>query len=328
MARRSSTEAKLVQIRQLEAIPLSANVIKELDKILSGANSVLIARAAQVASRRHITDLIPNLAAGFNRLMNKSAKADQGCLAKTAIVEALDNLDYNGDDLFLQGLHHIQKEPAYGGPKDTAAALRSKCAFALARIGDAEVLFELTPLLMDPEPQARLAAVKAVAHLACRESELLLRLKALASDKEPDVLGECFSAIIRINPLRSLSFVGEFLTANDHLIAESAAFALGESRQGGALEILRRHRENNIIRAEFQEVLLLSIALTRLDEAFEYLIDVIVDEQRGSAASAVKALKVYPYDDERCAEIRKAVVSRNDVMVSQAYASEFGTLQD
>ena len=323
MTKRQSTADKLARLRELESASLSSNIIKELGKVLSAANSILVARSAQVVENRRITELIPNLVAAFNRFMNKPSKADQGCLAKTAIIETLNHLDYDDDDVFLQGIHHVQKEPAYGGSIDTAANLRGKCAFALARIGYTEVLFELTTLLMDPEPQARIAAVKAVAHLARLESELLLRMKILVGDQEPNVLGECFSGLISINPERSLSFVGTFLSSHDHLIAEAAAFQLGESRKARAFEILCNYRQNNIINSEFHEVLLLSIALTRLDEAFQYLIDVIADEHRGNAVSALKALKIYAYDDDLCTRIHKAVESRNDVMVSEAYASEF-----
>ena len=319
MAKRISIEDKLAKLRELERATLSTNIIKELSKALSGANNVLVARAAQVVEKRNVTDLIPNLVAAFDRFMSKPTKADKGCLAKMAIIEALDNLGYDDEYIFLRGIHHIQEEPVYGGLVDTAANLRGKCAFALARIGYTEVLFELTSLLMDAEPPARIAAVKAIAYLARIESELLLRLKVLAGDQEPNVLGECFSGLLSINPGRSMSFVSEFLNSDDPLIVEATAFALGESRQTDAFEILRNYRENNIINPDFRETLLLSIALTRLDEAFEYLIDVIGNEHRDNAVAALKALKIFSANDDLCTKIHKAVVSRNDAIVSKTW---------
>ncbi len=107
MAKRQSTEDKLAKLRELESASLSTNEFKELGKVLSGANSVLVARAARVVSKRRITDLISNLVTAFNRFMNKPPKADQGCLAKTAIIEALDHLDYHGLDVFLSGIPSI-----------------------------------------------------------------------------------------------------------------------------------------------------------------------------------------------------------------------------
>ena len=319
MAKRMPIEDRLARLGELERAPLSSNVIEELSKALSGANNVLIAKAAQVVGRRSITGLVPNLVATFDRFMSKPAEADRGCLAKIAVIEALSDLDYNEENVFLRGIRHIQREFAYGGPVDTAAELRGKCAFALARIGYAEVLFELAALLMDPESQARIAAAKAIAHIAGMEGELLLRMKVLAGDQESDVLGECFSGLISMNPERSMSFVSGFLTSDDPLIVEAAVFALGESRKVDAFEILRNYRESNIIKPDLQKILLLSIALTRIDEAFEYLIDVINDERRDNAIVALEALRIFHANDDLRTRIHEAVVLRNDAMVSEAW---------
>lgn len=49
-----SIEDRLAGIRELERAPLSASVTKEFGKALSGANNVLVAKAAQVVERRGI----------------------------------------------------------------------------------------------------------------------------------------------------------------------------------------------------------------------------------------------------------------------------------
>ena len=51
---------------------------------------------------------------------------------KTAIVEALDHLESSDEELFLRGVRMTQLEPGWGGQHDTAAPVRSRCAFALA----------------------------------------------------------------------------------------------------------------------------------------------------------------------------------------------------
>ena len=48
--------------------------------------------------------------------------------AKTAIVQCLSRLELGSPEVFLRGLHHVQMEPAYGGPVDTAVELRSESA--------------------------------------------------------------------------------------------------------------------------------------------------------------------------------------------------------
>jgi len=122
-----------------------------------------------------------------------------------------------------------------------------------------------------------------------------------------------------MNPDRSMSFVSGFLNSHDLSIVEAAVFALGESRKVDAFEILRDDRENNLIEPDFQKILLLAIALTRVDEAFEYLVDVIDNEHRGNAIAAIEALKIFIANDDLRTRIHEAVVSRDDGTVSEAW---------
>lgn len=322
--KRVSTEEKFNRLRELAKGHLSDNDVQEIRKFLSSANSIVITKAVQVVAKYGLAELIPQLIAAFDRFMNKPIKTDKGCLAKTAIVEALDTLNYWESDVFLQGIHHVQMEPGYGGHVDTAANLRARSALALARIEYTEVFFELTTLLADPDPQPRIAAVKGLTYLAEEKSELLLRLKILTGDQEPQVLSECFSGLMIIAPKRSMDFVAGFLTASNLLIAEGAALALGESREPQAFEILRNSWEDSI-NHEFKEMLLLPIALTRCDKAFDFLLNVVRCEYWDYASAAVKALKVYADDDKQCQKVHQAVVSRNDAKVSEVYTSEFDT---
>lgn len=322
MARRHSLEEKLAKLRSLEADPFSAENKRELGKALRGANNALAAKAADIAAKYGLTDLIPDLIAAFERFMDKPERTDKGCLAKLAIVDALNKLDYGETDIFLQGIHHVQMEPVYGGRIDTAANLRGNCGLALARLAYADALFELTALVMDPELQARRAAAKALTYVAREECELLLRMKALAGDREPDVIGDCLSGLMELAPERSTGFVASFLDSADLFVAEGAAIALAESRMPEALEILRDRFEKSIS-PEFKQMLVLPIALTRLDDAFNFLLEVVSDAYRDTAAAAVEALKIYGANDQRRARIQQAVVSRDDPAVSEAYANAF-----
>ncbi len=319
MAKRSPTEEKLRMLRELEEAPKTREVSKELQKALKGANNILVAKAARIVGNRGEEDRIPDLLKAFERFMKNPAKSDKGCLAKEAIIVSLDKLEYDREDIFLRGVHYSQVEPAYLRSVDAAAVLRGRCAFALVRIGYPDVVFELTDLLADPEPQTRIAAVKALAGAVRDQSELLLRLKTNLGDEDHQVIAECLSTLVLINPSRSLDFVERFLTSRDPILAESAAFALGESRSKEAFDILRRHGESNMD-PRFQDMLLTPIAITRLEEAFEYLLDVIETGGRDSAVAAVKAIKIY--DDERHRpRIHEAVTSRDDEKASEAYAA-------
>jgi hypothetical protein len=103
------------------------------------------------------------------------------------------------------------------------------------------------------------------------------------------------------------------------ILAENAAFALGESRLKEAFEILCRHREKSWD-PEFQDMLLTPMAVTRLEEAFAYLIDILENGSRNSAVAAVSAVKIFG-DEIHLSKIREAVKSRNDAKVSEVYAA-------
>src|SRR5205085_624790 len=124
-------------------------------------------------------------------------------------------------------------------PTDTAVELRGTCALGLVRIGHRETMTELVRLLVDPSPVARVAAIRAIAYSERDEGALLLRLKALTGDREPEVTAECFTALAKLAPEKSIPFIGEFLAAAEDVIAESAALALGETRRREAFDLLR-----------------------------------------------------------------------------------------
>ncbi|BBO84946.1 hypothetical protein DSCO28_55120 [Desulfosarcina ovata subsp. sediminis] len=295
MAKRDLTKEKLAILGQIEQGPLTPESQKTLGKTLSLANNILVAKAATIVGQRRVEALTPDLLKAFGRFCENPLKRDKGCLAKEAIIEALDEMEFDDADIFVKGIRWVQAEPAYGRPVDTAAGMRGRCAFALARLGGPDTVYELVDLLVDPEPQPRIAAVRALVGIPGEQSEPLLRLKATIGDDSHRVIAECLSALVRINAGRSIDFVARFLNSSDMIIAENAAFALGESRLEEAFTILRRHREASP-NPEWQELLLMPIAITRSEEAFDYLVEVIETETPGSVASARKAIRIF--DDE------------------------------
>lgn len=321
MAKRDVTKEKLMALKELEEAPRNQEMEKKLRKTLAGKNNILVAKAAEIVAKRGIADFIPALLTAYDRFLENPCKNDRGCQAKEAITAALDDLEYDQNDFFLQGIKYRQYEPAYGRSVDTAAVLRGRCGFALVRLGCPDVVFELTDLLADPEPQACIAAARALSGISGDISEPLLRLKVGLSDNEKDhqVVAECLYVLVQINPDRSMGFVERFLNSRDIIIAENAAFAIGESRQAEAFELLRRHREKSRD-PEFQDMLLTPMAVTRLEEAFDYLIDIIENGSRDSAVAAVNAVKIFG-DGSHRSRTRQAVTSRNDEGISEAYAA-------
>ncbi len=326
MARGQSLDARLASLENLKEDPFCEAAIGELRRTLADPSNILAARAAEIVGESGLSDLVPDLAAAFDRFMEDPTKSDKECLAKTAIVGTLNDLDYEDEALFFRGIRHVQLEWLWGDPSiDTAADLRGRCGFALARLRHPDTFFELTALLVDREPHARRSAVSSLGCLECERSELLLRMKALTGDFEPPVVGECFSALRRISPTRSLDFVAGFLDHKDPPVAEGAAIALGESRRPEAFELLRERWEG-YPDPTFRKMLLLPIALFRSYEALDFLLGVVTQDPLALAAPAVTSLKLYRNDDDRCARVRRAVVDRDNATVSAAYEIEFGPL--
>ncbi len=318
MAKRRSLEERLTKLKELEKLPVSATTFAELRLALAGSSNITTAKAANIAAQLGLKDLSSDVASSFDRFMENAVKTDPGCRAKLAAVEALNTLGHEDVQLFLRGIRHVQMEPSFGPPVDTADTLRGACAFALYRLGYPELFNEVAALLADRQSAARRAAVRVLLETANDTAEALLRMKVLHGDKEPDVMADCFAALLAMSPTRSLQFVAGFLTGQDPLTVEDAALALGNSRTEQAVEILREHREKSFS-PQFKRMLLLPIALTRRYKAFDLLVNVVEKEPQADAIASLKALVICTDTDRRRDRVRMAAMSRNDPVIVKAF---------
>jgi hypothetical protein len=99
-----------------------------------------------------------------------------------------------------------------------------------------------------------------------------VRYKVLLGDPEPEVMGECFRALLSAEDEReeTLPFVAGFLRGSREDFGEEAALALGESRDIRALPLLMDLLETTA-NAESRATLLRAIALLRREAAYERL---------------------------------------------------------
>jgi HEAT repeat protein len=189
-------------------------------------------------------------------------------------------------------MKHIQLEPVWGGTSDTAATLRGTCAVALVQcrnLSDTELLAQLIELFADKEKSVRVAAVQTIEQVGSASSALLLRLKAVAgsNEDEPEVLGACYGGVLRLEGAKAIPWVAHFLDAGDDSAAE-AALALAAMHSVAAFNALRE-RYNQVRDPWFRSVLLSAIALTRQEEALEFLFEMVRTESP-HAVSAVEAI--------------------------------------
>jgi hypothetical protein len=309
MAKARSLEDKLAKLRALRTAPASAHLLQELRTALADTSNFVVAEAAELAAKAHLGDLAPDLIAAFDRFLENPLKRDKLCKAKTAIAEALNQLDYPEEEFFWRGARYVQLEPVWGGSQDTAALLRVACALSLVRTRARGVLPYLADLLCDSEKPARIGAAQALAYSEMDAAYLLLRLKARVGDKEPEVVSECFAGVLKLKPDEGVPFVAEFLDAHDSAIQEAAILALGDSRRREAFEFLKAFWTKSLD-ARLKEIALMALSLLRLAAATDFLLGLVATETETVASAALSALALHRYD-ERIRERTAAAVAKN-----------------
>lgn len=306
------TEEKLAELNELFRAAKAGSShldLAALQKALGDRSNLVAARAAEICASLRCHDAIPDLQANFERFKTKNPeKTDKGCWAKTALIKALYELDCLNAAFYRANLNYLQMEPVWGTTEDTAMDIRSTSAFGLAASNDPRSLVDLVPLLHDPLPSVRIAAIQAIGTLHSLGVEAVLRQKAVAGDSTPQVLDECFRTLIQIEPDESIRFVAGFLRSSGAVeVREFAAFALGESRQQAALDVLLAEFHALLPRVS-REVLIRAIGLARIEPAIEFLLSTLANSRGAERAFARDALAAYehvPAIAERIAKIER-----------------------
>lgn len=322
MAKSDPVEKSLNALGELRHTTSPETAAKELRSYLGSKSNLVVAKAAKIAGELRATELIPALVAAFERVMKDPQKLDKRCAAVTEIVGALYEMDYGEPEVYLPGLRHVQKEGSFGPPVDTAAALRGMCAQGLLRTRYPPALADVVQLLIDPEAPARLGAVRALALNGGEAGALLLRLKVLTGDKEPEVLGECFSGLLAAAPEQSLAFVAGYIDEEDEATAEVAIWALGESRLPAAVEILKEKWERTLAR-DVRKVLLAALAASRLQDALDYLCSQLRLANSRTASDVLEALAPYCGSESIRQAVTAAVQERAEAPVTAAFQEHF-----
>ena len=323
MTKRAGTEDALEQVRELKSAGMSDAGLTALKKFLQHRSNNVVAKACDLVSEWRAESLIPEVESAFHRLLKNPVKSDPGCSAKLSAVKCLAEFEHPYPDLFLEGAHHVQMEPAWGPPVDTAAGLRGASGYGLAVIRYPDAYLEHAALIMDPEPETRRIAIETLSSLASDQSELLLRMKVLATDPEPDILASAFQALMTLSPQRSFDFVSAYVQDEDLPVAEGAALALGESKLPEAFERLREVWDISISETH-RQMLALPIALLRSDEAFKLLLPQLESSRQQTAVAVLMALAIYAGDESKATAIAKAIETRGGRELSNIYEQHFG----
>ncbi len=303
------------KLAELSALPTQGETRFAVDQIkvaLTDRSNLVVAKGAELCAERLLYDLEQDLLAAFRRFMEEPLKRDKNCFAKRAIARALVTLDCTDIPFYLDGVRYRQLEAVWGGTVDTAVDVRCSCAMGLAATSYSRTAIELVELLNDSELQARIGAVRALTCIVPREAELLLRFKVITGDEHAEVIGECFSALLSVEPDESIAFVAGYLEDSRPIICELAALALGESRLEDALPILQSTWQQPLLDTVYRRALLRAVALHRSDAAFEWLLAIAEQEKRQVASQAIEALAIYKHNSLLRKQLLHRLTQRKD----------------
>jgi len=322
MGTRLSLDDKLAAIRRLRDQPLSAQQTAELRRYVGDRSNLVVAAAAATVGEQTLVELSADLEAAFDRFLVNPLKDDKLCRAKIAVITALDKLEHQEPEVFRKAAVHVQLEPVWGGQEDSGAPLRAAAIFALARIGGSSDLALLVDSLTDPEKEVRIATAQTLASFGNEAAGLLLRLKARIGDSEPEVLSECLSGLLTINPRENLPVVCEFVDTNQPARCEAAVLALGRSRLPEAFSALKSCWQESHS-SELRAQVLLAIAMMRLPVAIDYLLELVASDSEGVAIAAMSALKIHDYDPRLRDRLGKLVREKGSRTIQARFDRDF-----
>jgi HEAT repeat protein len=322
VAKRDPIEQALEKLSALKSAPAGTDVLNALRGFLGNRSNLVVAKAAKIAGERRLRDLLPDLVTAFHKLMADPARLDKRCAAVTEIVTSLYQMDYSEPDVYLTGMRHVQMEGSFGPPIDSAAQLRGLGAQGIVRTRFPDALAEAVTLLVDPEPPARMGAVRALAANGGEAGALALRLKVLTGDSVPDVLAECFSGLLAAPSESSIDFVAGYGDDDDPAVAEAAILALGASRSAKAIVTLK-DKWQRTHRGPLKKVLLLALSTSRSEDALQFLLGLLETAPVSTAAEVLAALASQRPTQSIRDSIHSALTRRDNPSLLAAFHSAF-----
>jgi hypothetical protein len=308
--KRDPVQEALVALAEAAKRPRDDRSIALIRASLAHRSNHVVGRAARATREAELAMLAPDLMAAFPRFLEDPIRRDPGCVAKTQIVHALLAFDYPAPDAYLRGAVHVQREPSFGPPVDTAPELRATSAMALVVMEHPAGLGVCVNLLVDPEPVARAGGLRGLMASGRPDIALLARLFVLRGDDDPGFLAEAFVALLTLSTDDPVPFVAERLAAADHDIARAAAMALGEARRPDAVGALRTHLPTEQ-RSDVRHAVILALATSRDEDALKVLLELIGTGGAADSKAAAEALRLYQHDEDLQRRVEAALGRRS-----------------
>ncbi|HEX2439809.1 MAG TPA: HEAT repeat domain-containing protein [Methylomirabilota bacterium] len=307
--KRDPIATALAALAEAARAPAGAGARERIRAGLAHRNNHVVGRAARAVGDAGLAALAPELVAAFPRLLTDPIRRDPGCVAKTEIVRALLALELPAPGVYLPGVAHVQREPAFGPPIDTAAELRGLSALALVVTGHPGALGACVELLADAETAARAGGLRALVASGRADVALVLQLVALRGDEDPGVLAEALAGLLALTGGDAVPFVVARLAAGDRDVARAAALALGEARRPEAVAALRE-RLSAEDRPDVRHAIVLALATSRDETALAALLELIARGPVTDSRAAAGALQLYAHDEELQRRVQAALAAR------------------
>ena len=254
-----------------------------------------IARAAQLIAEHNLDGFEEALSSAYQRLARAPASANPGCLAKEAILAALEAGESSSAELFARAAMHQQIEGGRTGARDTAARVRAQGLLGLARLGHPDALVIFGAGLANRDPTVRLTAARAIAHRGQRDGAGLLLLRLGAGDDQPDVVAECLRGLLSLAPDVAAPRARALLDSDDPRAREQTLHALGTAASDLAVTLLRDALAAATLAAPRIEIIE-ALGLSLRPAARALLIELVAGDRPSDAEAALAALAIHRYD--------------------------------
>jgi HEAT repeat protein len=275
--------------------------------VLEGALSVreprLSLQAAKLIAAHGVRELEPALARAYREFAGAHASRDPGCLAKQALVAALDTLEHLDAELFAEAAGYVQLERLKGGPRDTAAGVRARGLLGVARLGHRDLLPILGVALADRDGNVRLSAARAAGHRGQRDAAGLLLLRLGVGDTDTEVASECLRALFALAPELAKRHAARALQGDDEQMRDWTLHALGTAPDDSAIELLAEElATRSLTQARAQVIEALGLSLRPRARAL--LLELVSGERTSDARAALGALAIHRYDGRLVEQLR------------------------
>ncbi len=141
----------------------------------------------------------------------------------------------------------------------------------------------------------------------------------LAGDAEPAIVGECFSALMSVEPEDSVAFVAKWITDVNDVLRELAALALGESRVPAALDILKSAWAEPVVADDLRFALVRAAAAHRSEAAFDWLLSIAADARPVVAARVIESLEPYQNNAQLTERLGAVLGARGDRQLLETF---------